>query len=110
LFFSKNVQNYYPRHARDKDMIMYVYGVGGDDTQPGVLDLNELLQANNRALLKYIMVENVISLHTDSSRKESSQGFARYDFRAIPVTDDNDQLVGFIPYHDVMNLTHHFVE
>ena len=104
------VQNDYPRHARDKDVIMYVYVVDADDTLLGVIDLKELLQADDRALLKDIMVENVISLHADSTLKEASQSFARYDFRAIPVTDDKNRLVGVIPYRDVMNLTHHFVE
>jgi CBS domain-containing protein len=104
------VQNDYPRHARDKDVIMYVYVVDSDDTLLGVIDLKELLQADDRALLKDIMVENVISLKTESTLKEASQSFARYDFRALPVTDEKNRLVGVIPYRDVMNLTHHFLE
>jgi Mg/Co/Ni transporter MgtE len=75
-----------------------------------VIDLKELLQADDQARLKDIMVENVICLSTESTLKEASQSFARYDFRAIPVTDDNNRLFGVIPYRDVMNLTHHFVE
>jgi CBS domain-containing protein len=104
------VQNDYPRHARDKDVIMYVYVVDGHDTLLGVIDLKELLQADDKANLKDIMVENVISLNTESTLKEASQSFARYDFRALPVTDEKNRLVGVIPYRDVMNLTHHFLE
>jgi len=104
------VQNDYPRHARDKDVIMYIYVVDVQDTLLGVIDLKELLQADDRALLKDIMVENVISLNTESSLKEASQSFARYDFRALPVIDEKNRIVGVIPYRDVMNLTHHFLE
>jgi len=104
------VQNDYPRHARDKDVIMYIYVVDREDSLLGVIDLKELLQADDRALLKDIMVENVISLNTESTLKEASQSFARYDFRALPVIDEKNHLVGVIPYRDVMNLTHHFVE
>ena len=104
------VQNDYPRHARNKDVIMYVYVVDGKNILLGVIDLKELLQADDKALLKDIMVENVISLHTESTLKEASQSFARYDFRALPVTDEMNRLIGVIPYRDVMNLTHHFVE
>ena len=104
------VQNDYPRHAKGKDVIMYVYVVDVDDTLLGVIDLKELLQADDRALLKDIMIENVICLNTESTLKEASQSFARYDFRALPVTDEKNRLVGVIPYRDVMNLTHHFVE
>ncbi len=106
----EHVQNDYPRHARDKDVIMYIYVVDEEDTLLGVIDLKELLQADDKALLKDIMVENVISLNTESTLKEASQSFARYDFRAIPVVDDKNRLMGVIPYRDVMNLTHHFVE
>jgi Mg/Co/Ni transporter MgtE len=104
------VQNDYPRHARDKDVIMYIYVVSEQDTLLGVIDLKELLKADDKALLKDIMVENVISLSTESTLKEASQDFARYDFRAIPVTDEKNRLLGVIPYRDVMDLTHHFLE
>jgi Mg/Co/Ni transporter MgtE len=104
------VQNDYPNHARGKDVIMYIYVVDQQDTLLGVIDLKELLQADDRALLKDVMVENVISLSTESTLKEASQSFARYDFRALPVTDEHSRLVGVIPYRDVMNLTHHFLE
>jgi len=104
------VQNDYARFARDKDVIMYVYVVDETDTLLGVIDLKELLRADDKAHLRDIMIENVISLSTESTLKEASQQFARYDFRALPVTDANNKLVGVIPYHDVMNLTHHFFE
>ncbi|MCX6698220.1 MAG: CBS domain-containing protein, partial [Methanoregula sp.] len=104
------VQNDYARFARDKDVIMYVYVVDESDTLLGVIDLKELLRADDKAHLRDIMIENVISLSTESTLKEASQQFARYDFRALPVTDAHNKLVGVIPYHDVMNLTHHFFE
>jgi CBS domain-containing protein len=104
------VQNDYPRHARGNDVIMYIYVVDADGKLLGVIDLKELLQADDRARLKDVMVENVITLPRDSTLKEASRCFARYDFRAIPVTDEQNHLLGVIPYRDVMNLTHHFVE
>jgi magnesium transporter len=91
------IQNDYPRHARDKDVIMYIYVVDEKDTLLGVIDLKELLQADDRALLKDIMVENVISLSTESTLKEASRSFARYDFRALPVIDEKNRLAGVIP-------------
>ena len=104
------VQNDYPRHARDKDVIMYIYVVDENDHLLGVVDLKELLKADDKAPLRDIMVENVISLQTDSTLKEAAQEFARYGFRAIPVIDDEERLAGVIPYRDVMNLTHTFIE
>ena len=99
-----------PRYARDKDVIMYIYVVDEQETLLGVIDLKELLKADDQMHLRDIMIENVITLSTDSTLKEASQQFARYDFRALPVTDEEHRLVGVIPYRDVMNLTHHFLE
>ena len=104
------VQNDYPRHARDKDVIMYIYVVDEQDHLLGVVDLKELLQADDKAFLQDVMVENVITLSTGSTLKEGAQEFGRYGFRALPVVDEEHRLVGVIPYRDVMNLTHHFVE
>ena len=56
------------------------------------------------------MSENVITLNTGSTLKQASQEFERYSFRALPVIDDENHLIGVIPYRDVMNLTHHFLE
>ena len=104
------VQNDFPGHARGKDVVMYIYVVDGSDRLLGVVDLKELLRADDKAPLSAIMTENVIALNAGSTLKEASQEFERYSFRALPVTDDDNRLIGVIPYRDVMNLTHHFLE
>jgi magnesium transporter len=104
------VQNDYPRHARDKDIIMYIHVVDENEHLLGIIDLRELLQADDKACLRDIMIENVITLSVDSTLKEAAQEFARYGFRSIPVIDEEHHLVGVIPYRDVMNLTHQFIE
>ncbi len=104
------VQNDYPRHARDKDVIMYIYIIDENEHLLGVVDLKELLKADDKAFLRDVMVENVITLSTGNTLKEAAQEFSRYGFRALPVVDDDNRLAGVIPYRDVMNLTHQFVE
>lgn len=104
------VQNDYPRHARDKDVIMYIHVVDENNHLLGIIDLRELLQADDKAFLRDIMIENVITLSTESTLKEAAKEFARYGFRSIPVVDEENRLIGVIPYRDVMNLTHQFVE
>jgi Mg/Co/Ni transporter MgtE len=104
------VQNDYPNHARGMDVVMNVYIVDKDNHLLGVVDLKELLIADDKAPLSAIMSENVISLNQDSTLKKASQEFERYGFRAIPVVDEGNRLIGAIPYRDVMNLTHQFIE
>jgi CBS domain-containing protein len=100
----------YQRIAKDKDVIMYIYVVNSQDKLLGVIDIKELLMADDNVLLKDIMATSIISLKPESTLKEASTMFTRYSFRAIPVTDENSKIDGVVKYRDVMNLTHHFLE
>ncbi len=100
----------YQRIAKGKDVVMYIYVVDSQNKLLGVIDIKELLMAADEALLSDIMVTNIISLKHESTLKEASTMFARYSFRAIPVTDANNKIDGVVLYRDVMNLTHHFLE
>ena len=104
------IQNDYPKLAKGKMVVMYFYVVDENDKLHGILDIKELLEAPDEALLEDVMVTNIIALGPDSTLKEASELFARYDFRAIPIVDETDKILGVVPYRDVMNLTHHFVE
>ena len=100
----------YAKVAKGKDVIMYLYIIDITGHLLGVIDVKELLQADDTKTLGDIMVFDYISLSPDSTLKEAKEMFNRYDFRALPVTDDENRIVGVVPYRDVMNLTHHFIE
>ena len=104
------VQDEYPKLAKGKDMIMYLYVADDSYVLHGVVDIKELLQADDQAKLIDIMIDDVITLTPESTLKEASEIFARYDFRALPVVDDEYRLVGVVPYRDVMRLKHHFID
>lgn len=99
----------YQRVAKGKDVIMYLYIVDEKDVLLGVIDIKELLRAEDEAFLKDIMTTEVISLKPESTLKEASVMFARYGFRALPVTDASRKMLGVVPYRDVMNLKHLFI-
>jgi CBS domain-containing protein len=99
----------YQKLAKGKDVIMYLYIV--DDTKEllGVIDIKELLQAEDNVPLKEVMTEQVVSLEPEDNLKKASELFGRYGFRALPVVDQDKKILGVIPYRDVMNLKHFFV-
>ena len=103
------VQDEYRSAARGKDVIMYLYIVDAGDRLLGVIDIKELLMAQDAERLGDIMTGTIISLKPESTLKEASALFARYGFRAIPVTDENDRILGVIHYRDVMKLKHRFL-
>jgi magnesium transporter len=100
----------YRQAARGKDVVTYLYIVDADRLLRGVLDIKEMLQAEDDAKLKDVMVESVISLDSESTLREASDMFTRYGFRALPITDKADHMLGAITYRDVVELKHRFVE
>ena len=80
--------------------------IGPENKLLGVIDIKELLLAEPTALLQDVMTEDIISLKTDDTMKDAVRLFHRYGFRALPLADEDEKLLGVITYRDVMNLTH----
>lgn len=106
----QEARDYFNRMAQYMDIIMYLYIVDEQDRLTGVMDLKELLQAKPHQTVKEVMTDSVISLHPHSTLKEALDCFSQYEFRAIPVMDEHRKLVGAVPFRDVMNLKHRFLE
>lgn len=96
--------------AKSTDVVMYFYIVDGSGKLLGVVDIKEVFVAQDTERLKDLMVENVISLNKDATMKQAADMFLRYGFRALPITDENDIILGVVPYRDVMNLKHRILE
>jgi CBS domain-containing protein len=92
--------------AKSMDVVMYFYIVDNSDKLLGVIDIRDMFAAEDERLLRDLMVEGVISLPQDGTMKQASDMFLRYGFRALPITDENDIILGVVPYRDVMNLKH----
>lgn len=106
----ETVQDEYPKRAKGKDEIMYIHVTDGSNKLLGIIDVKELLQADDEALLKDIMNKNVITLEKESSIGEATKMFSRYGFRSLPVIDNDNKLVGVVRHRDVAKLTLHFLE
>ena len=96
--------------ARSMDVGTYFDGGNEADKLLGVLNIKELFMAEDDVLLSNLMVKNVISLNPESTMKQAADAFIRYGFRALPVTDKNDIILGVVPYRDVMNLEHRILD
>jgi magnesium transporter len=96
--------------AKGKDSINYIYVIDHDDRLLGVVDTKSLLLADDDVRLRDVMTTNVVTLTPYSSLRHASELFARYLFRALPVTDENGKVLGVLPYRDVVALRHRYVE
>lgn len=89
---------------------MYFYGVDENDHLLGVVDTRHILKAADNQKMKNVMDTNLTTLKPTSTLREISAIFLRYGFRALPVLDDNGEILGVVPYRDIMNLKHLFLE
>ena len=104
------VREEFPQAAKGKVVVMYIYVLDEFGKLVGVLDIRDLLLAEETGILRDVMTKNVVSLNPGSTLREASMLFARYHFRALPVTDGDGKMVGVVPYRDVVELRHRYVE
>ncbi len=82
---------------------MYIYVVDDDEHLRGVIDINELLQADPASKLEDIMIESVVSVPPTAMRGTVEALFRRYRFRAIPVVDSEGKIVGAVREKDAFS-------
>src|SRR6202165_1516104 len=94
----------YRELATGKNVVTYVYITDAADTLKGVVDLREIVAAEPGQTLGDIMTEHVIALPKDATLREAVMLFERYNFRALPITDENDRLLGAVTSRDMRSL------
>jgi len=100
----------FARTAKGNVEITYIYVIDEGDRLLGVVDSKALLLAEETARLREIMNTKVVTLTPQSTLRNASELFARYLFRALPVTDEGGKILGLLLYRDVVALRHRYVE
>ncbi len=88
----------------DSETINICYVLDKSRRLLGTVALRYLLLSPPDAVIGDIMHENVISLHTLMDQEEVARQFKKYDFTSMPVTDNEDRLVGIITVDDVVDI------
>jgi len=83
---------------------MYLYVVDADRHVRGVVDINELLQAEPTQHLEEIMTQGLVVVSPRTSGTQVLELFRKYRFRAIPVVDDSRKILGVIREKDAFVL------
>jgi magnesium transporter len=94
----------YRELATGKNVVTYVYITDATGTLKGVVDLREIVAAEAGQTLGDIMTEHVIALPKDATLREAVVLFERYNFRALPITDEYDRLLGAVTSRDMRGL------
>jgi len=96
--------------AKDRDAVAYIYVVDAENRLLGIIELADLLTADDHTPLKTIMRARTIFLNGEDSLKEAARVFKRYDYRALPVVEHTGKLIGIVLSRDVLDLEHRYVE
>jgi magnesium transporter len=102
------------QQAPDRETIYYIYVL--DDAQRrgdgslaprrllGVVSLRDLILASRHALIRELMETDLVTLRYDDDQEAVAQLFARYDFIAAPVVDEEFGLLGIVTHDDVLDV------
>ncbi|MBW1866521.1 MAG: magnesium transporter [Deltaproteobacteria bacterium] len=88
----------------DVEMPFYLYAVDEHNRLVGVSSLRQLVVVPPETPLKEFMATDVFSVLTDMDQEEVAKLVARYDILAVPVVDENNQLVGIVTVDDVIDI------
>jgi magnesium transporter len=84
--------------------VFYVYVVDDRHHLVGVVSLRELLLNPPSMPLKKIMSADVISMPTSADQEEVARIVGQYNLVAVPITDEENRLVGMVTVDDVVDV------
>ncbi|MEJ2085952.1 MAG: magnesium transporter [Acidobacteriota bacterium] len=90
--------------SADLDNIFYLYVVDRGNHLVGVTSLRHLLLSDPDVTLEKAMTPSVIKVRTGTDQEEVAKLAARYNLLAIPVTDDDNKLVGIVTLDDIIDV------
>lgn len=90
--------------APDKETIYICYVTDASRHLEGVLSLRELVVASPTQKVEEVMNQEVIYVHTLDDKEYVAELTKKYDLLALPVTDNEQRLVGIITVDDIVDV------
>jgi magnesium transporter len=88
----------------ETDIPYYLFVIGEDKGLLGVIGLRELVCANPDQKIGEIMDTQVVSVQAMQDQEEAAGVMKHYDLQALPVINQNSQLVGVISHDDILDV------
>lgn len=92
------------RQGSQDASLYYIYCVNEEQKIIGVVSLRALATAPPETPIEKLAKKEVVFVHPDTSTEKVAQLVSHYDFIAIPVVNEKDQLVGIITVDDVVDI------
>jgi len=92
------------RLAPEAETIYYLYVVDEQEILEGVLSLRELIIATPETPLKELMHTKIVKISPYDDHEKVTDIIHKYGLLAVPVVNDQDQVLGIITVDDVLEL------
>jgi len=92
------------RQKAQEESIYYIYCVNKNNQLEGVISLRSMAIALTETPLKKLIKSEIITVSPKNTAEEVAKIVSHYDFIAIPVIDENQQLLGIISIDDVLEV------
>ncbi|WP_376766718.1 magnesium transporter [Peribacillus huizhouensis] len=105
-------QHYTVRDSVDKlkifaefsETINYLYVINDDKKLVGVVSYRDLILSDEYEKIQDIMYSRVIAVSASADQEEVARVIERYDFLAVPVVENNHELVGIVTVDDIIDV------
>ncbi len=88
----------------DREIIYTCYVTDAQRVLKGVVLMKDLLLASDEELVENIMLEDYVSVTTLTDKEEVGILFSKYDLLNIPVTDNENRLVGVVSIDNAVDV------
>lgn len=92
------------KQSGENDNISTIFVVDEKNKYFGAVDLKDLIKARKNAILENICMENYPSVLASAKISEVYQDVADYGEDIVPVLNDNDELIGALTAHDLVEV------
>jgi magnesium transporter len=92
------------QYAEFSGTINYIYIINDEKRLVGVVSYRDIILAEQTDQIQDIMYQSVIFVTTDTDQEAVARLIERYDFIAMPVIDENKQLVGVVTVDDIIDV------
>ena len=97
------------RTTSEMEVFTYVYVLGDNRHLVGIISLRQLLGASDDATMEVLMTTDPVTVHPETDLEEVGKLFVKYAFRAIPVVDQEQKLVGAVRLKTIVSERAHLL-
>ena len=90
--------------AADVENIYYMYVLDKEDRLKGIISIRDLISSNPNSLVSDVMEKDIVSVNASTPQEEVAALISKYDYIAMPVVNDKQQILGVITIDDIMDV------